>query len=142
MRNWLIVVAVVSLLVVGSIVWSVVSALMRASKREEKERAEAAAVTRQWEAGLVAWEQARGQARWNDLCGRFGPDIGGRIFRGEHWQGQTTEQLVLSIGRPADIDESVKRTKTTHVFKYHPNGIGRYNLRITLDDGIVVGWDA
>ncbi len=138
----IIVVAIVGLLISGAMVWGLVAVGKHVLASDEKQVAIKQAAIQQGYAEQAALQQAREQAYWDNLCSRFGPEIAGRILRNEYWQGQTTEQLVLSLGRPADFDESVKRTKTTHVFKYHPNGIGRYNLRITLDDGIVVGWDS
>ena len=57
------------------------------------------------------------------------------------WQGQTAEQVIDAIGEPKDIDEKVLKTKVKHTWKYFPSGRRRYGLRITLDDGIVTGWD-
>ena len=57
------------------------------------------------------------------------------------WQGQTPSQLLDSIGNPVDIDKKVMKTKTKKVWKYNETGKGRYGLRITLEDGEVVGWD-
>ncbi|WP_437685776.1 hypothetical protein [Sorangium sp. So ce176] len=81
------------------------------------------------------------QQRWNQLCGRFGPDLAARIYRGELWVGMTAEMLMHSKGPPEDIDEKVLKTKTKHVYKYFQTGTNRYALRVTLDDGIVTGWD-
>lgn len=44
-----------------------------------------------------------------------------------------------SLGRPLDIDQKVLKTK--EVWKYNQTGKGRYALRITLENGEVVGWD-
>ncbi len=57
------------------------------------------------------------------------------------WQGQTTEQLLDSLGRPVDLDEKVLKTKKREVWKYDHQGANRYNLRVTLDNDLVVGWD-
>jgi hypothetical protein len=40
-----------------------------------------------------------------------------------------------------DIDTKVMKQFTRHVYKYNQSGKGRYRLRITLEDGIVVGWE-
>jgi len=56
------------------------------------------------------------------------------------WQGQTQEQLLDSLGRPQDIDETVMKTKLKQVWKYQSQGSNRYGLRITLEDRTVVGW--
>jgi len=57
------------------------------------------------------------------------------------WQGQTSEQLLDSLGRPYDIGRKVMKSKTKEVWKYNRLSTNRYGLRITLEDDIVVGWD-
>jgi ATPase subunit of ABC transporter with duplicated ATPase domains len=81
------------------------------------------------------------QARVDDLARRFGPDVAARLLRKEVWVGQTHEQLVAALGEPVDVDTKVLKTKTKQVFKYMPTGTNRYAIRITLDDGVVVGWE-
>jgi hypothetical protein len=68
-------------------------------------------------------------------------EIVDRIMDHRFWQGQTTEQLMDSLGRPADIDEKVFKTKTKQTWKYSPTGKNRFALRITVENGLVVGWD-
>ena len=63
------------------------------------------------------------------------------IMRRMFWQGQTEEQLIDSLGRPLDIDERVFKTKTKETWKYNQIGKNRFGLRVTLENGIVVGWD-
>ncbi|WP_437319749.1 hypothetical protein [Sorangium sp. So ce385] len=111
---------------------------LRAAEARRRAEQEAAAA----EAARHAAEQAaREQQRWNQLCGRFGPDLAARIHRGELWVGMTAEMLTHSKGSPEDIDEKVLKTKTKHVYKYGQTGINRYALRVTLDNGVVTGWD-
>lgn len=57
------------------------------------------------------------------------------------WQGQTSEQLMDSLGSPVDIDEKVLKTKKKEIWKYNHQGGNRFGLRITLDNDVVVGWD-
>lgn len=57
------------------------------------------------------------------------------------WQGQTAAQLVDSIGSPSAIDNKLLKTKKKEIWKYHPTSPTRFNLKITLEDDIVVGWD-
>ena len=57
------------------------------------------------------------------------------------WRGQTADQLRDSLGEPLDIDQKVLKTKLKEVWKYQELGKNRYALKITLDDGVVVGWD-
>lgn len=61
----------------------------------------------------------------------------GRYF----WQGQTQEQLIDSIGRPVAVDSKVLRSSVREVWKYNQTGKNRYNLRVTLENGRVTGWD-
>lgn len=115
-----IVVAIIGLLISGVMVWALVAIGKHVVASDERKTAIKQAAIQHEYAEQAALQQAREQAYWDNLCSRFGSEIAGRILRKEYWQGQTTEQLVLALGRPADFDESVKRTKTTHVFKYHP----------------------
>lgn len=57
------------------------------------------------------------------------------------WRGQTAAQLMDSLGEPLDIDQKVMKTKVREVWKYEQTGKNRYGLKITLEDGVVVGWD-
>jgi hypothetical protein len=63
------------------------------------------------------------------------------IMQKKVWQGQTLDQLTDSLGIPADIDEKVLKTKTKEIWKYNHQSANRYGLRITLENGCVVGWD-
>jgi hypothetical protein len=63
------------------------------------------------------------------------------IVQRRFWQGQTSEQLTDSLGNPVSVDQKILKSKTREVWKYNRQGSNRYGLRITLDDGIVVGWD-
>ena len=64
-----------------------------------------------------------------------------RIMSRSFWQGQTNEQLLDSLGNPVVIDEKVFKTKTKQVWKYHQTAKNRFALRITLENGEVVGWE-
>ena len=57
------------------------------------------------------------------------------------WQGETAEQVRLSLGEPIAIDAKALRTKQQEVWKYGHEGGNRYRLRITLDNERVVRWD-
>jgi len=69
------------------------------------------------------------------------PEIAKRILAGHIWQGQTSEQLIDSIGWPLDIDRKVLKTKKKEIWKYNSQGKNRYGLRITLENDVVIGWD-
>lgn len=76
------------------------------------------------------------------LMAKYGnADTVDKIMRRMFWQGQTSDQLIDSIGRPIDIDRKILKTKSKEVWKYNQTGKGRFGLRITVENGEVVGWD-
>lgn len=81
--------------------------------------------------------------RRKQLTGKYGdPEIARRIMRRVLWPGETQEQLLESLGTPADTDQKILKTKSKEIWKYRPVGKNRFGLRVTLDDGIVVAWDS
>lgn len=64
-----------------------------------------------------------------------------RIYGGYFWEGQTSEQLLDSLGSPEAVDNKLLKTKTKEVWKYNRQGVNRFALRITVENGYVVGWD-
>jgi len=64
-----------------------------------------------------------------------------RIISKTLWVGETTQQLVDSLGWPIDKDEKVLKTKRKEIWKYYSRGVNRYGLRVTIEEGVVVGWD-
>jgi hypothetical protein len=63
-----------------------------------------------------------------------------KIMRKMIWQGMTNEQLVDSLGRPADIDEKVYKRKTVLTYKYNQDGARRFRTRVNIENGTVIGW--
>ena len=81
--------------------------------------------------------------RRRQLTEKYGdPEVARRIMKRELWQGETQEQLLESLGTPADTDQKVLKTKSKEVWKYRPVGKNRFGLKVTLDDGIVVASDS
>lgn len=81
-------------------------------------------------------------ARAHAIYAKYGQtETAERIIKRQVWVGQSTEQLRDSLGSPVDVDEKVLKTKTKHVWKYVHRGGNRFGLRITLENGFVVGWD-
>lgn len=68
------------------------------------------------------------------------PIVVERIMNKEIWQGMTDEQLVDSWGRPEAKDSKLYKTKTSEIFKYGKIGKNRFVERVTVENGIVVGW--
>lgn len=92
---------------------------------------------------LFIWYQHdKKQKRLSYLRGKYeNKEVVQKIFQGYFWQGQSEEQLRDALGSPADIDHKVLKTKTRDVWKYHHQGGNRFGLRITVEDGYVIGWD-
>jgi len=88
---------------------------------------------------VCVWAYRR---RRRHLIERYGdPAIARQIMKCVIWKGETQEQLLESLGRPADIDQKVLKTKTKEVWKYRKTARNRFGLKVTLDDGIVTGWE-
>ncbi len=68
-------------------------------------------------------------------------EIVDRIMSKTVWQGQNEEQLIDTLGKPLDIDQKVLKTKTKEIWKYNQTAKNRYGLKVTLENGLVVGWD-
>ena len=80
--------------------------------------------------------------RRKHLIEKYGDaEIARRMMKGLIWQGETREQLLESLGKPADTDEKVLKTKTKEIWKYRRTARNRFGLKVTLDDGIVVAWE-
>ncbi len=122
------------LLAVAGIVAAWVFAARATQRRAIEEERQRAAIA---EAAEAAKKQ-----RHAALVTRFGFDDALRIVRGEVWQGQTEVMLIEALGTPADQDEIVMKTKTKRTYKYRALGGKRYGLRVMLEDGLVVGWEA
>ena len=60
----------------------------------------------------------------------------GRIAR-----GMSLDMVRAVWGDPADLDETVLKTKTKHEMKYDQKGKNRFGTRVYLENGVVVGWE-
>jgi len=63
------------------------------------------------------------------------------ILAGKYWKDQTEEQLKDSLGRPSRVDTQMLKTKTKEIWKYSEQRKGQFALKITIENGKVVGWD-
>lgn len=79
-------------------------------------------------------------AKRHNLIRRFGRETGLKILAHKVWQGMTSEQLIASWGRPADIGRDIYKDRVKETWKYHKTGKNRFSDRIYVNDGIVVGW--
>jgi len=95
-------------------------------------------------AALIVPGILRSQAnkkRRETLTMRFGPQIADAIMRRQIWQGQTEEMLLESRGAPADMSETVLKTKVKRTYKYDRVAANRFALKVLVENGVVVGWE-
>jgi hypothetical protein len=91
-------------------------------------------------AALVYVRVRKRAARLAYLRAKYGDETTvQRIMGRQCWQGQTAEQLLDALGDAPSIDRDLLKTKKREVWKYGANGKGRYRVRITLDQDVVVG---
>jgi hypothetical protein len=94
---------------------------------------------------LIAWvlySIHAAKVRRQQLMQKYGDaKIVDKIMKRMFWQGQTSEQLLDSLGQPLDTDQRVLKTKIKETWKYNNTGKNRFGLRITLENNVVVGWD-
>ncbi|MDO8941393.1 MAG: hypothetical protein Q7U98_19730 [Methylicorpusculum sp.] len=91
---------------------------------------------------VIVWAALSNNQRQKALLAKYkDAEVVDMIINKIIWQNQTSEQLIDSLGQPADVDRKVMKTKIREVWKYFKTGKRRYALRITLENGVVVGWD-
>lgn len=83
------------------------------------------------------------RSRYSRLLQKYGGDekLVDALVTGTIWQGMTAEQLRDSWGEPVSIEEKVMKTKVKQVFKYKQVARNRYRDKVTLEDGVIIGWD-
>jgi hypothetical protein len=92
--------------------------------------------------GLVIASRAnKRRKRLEVLRRKYPEEIVQRILGGQIWQGQTEEQLIDAIGSPAEVDTKVLKTIQREIWKYGRISAKRFRLRITVENGMVTGWD-
>jgi uncharacterized membrane protein len=92
--------------------------------------------------GLVIASRANKlRKRLDALRSKYPEEIVQRILGGQIWQGQTEEQLIDAIGSPAEVDTKVLKTMQREIWKYGRISAKRFRLRITVENGMVAGWD-
>ena len=93
----------------------------------------------------VLWFAARQLAkrsRYARLLEKYGDEkLAHAVMDGTIWQGMTAEQLRDAWGDPVSIEEKVMKTKVKQVFKYQQVAKNRFRDKVTLEDGVVTGWD-
>lgn len=91
--------------------------------------------------GFVARAMAK-NSRYARLLTKYGDEkLVDALLTQTIWQGMTAEQLRDSWGEPAAVEQKVMKTKVREVFKYKPLGRNRFRDKVTLEDGVITGWD-
>jgi hypothetical protein len=89
--------------------------------------------------GMVWLKFAKRAKRLAYLRGKYGDEsVVQHIMSKTLWQGETAEQVRDSIGLPSSMDNNLLKTRKREVWKYHQHGRGRYRLRVTLDNDVVI----
>lgn len=121
------VVFIIILVVIGIIAIAAI-----AQHKSQKER----------EGKLLAEAHALLEERNTNIRNKYpDPEVHNKIINQEIWMGETKEMVIDSLGKPQDIDTKVTKTKTVEVIKYNRAGANRYNTKITIENGLVAGWD-
>jgi hypothetical protein len=120
--------SILGALVLGAIAFAVLNA--RAKKRAAQQELEK----------MVSQMKEREDARHSLITQRYEPEIAQRILNHQIWQGMTAEQLMDSAGVAEAIDTTVTKRGRKEVWKYGQETATRFDTRITLEDGVVVGW--
>jgi hypothetical protein len=64
-----------------------------------------------------------------------------QIMNGIIWEGMSAAHLFDSLGDPEAVDQKYLKQVSREVWKYESQPGNRYRTRVTLENGIVVGWD-
>lgn len=120
--------SVLGVLILGSIAFAVSNA--QAKKRKAKQELEK----------MVSQMKEREDARHSLITQRYDPETAQRILSHQIWQGMTAEQLMDSAGMAEAVDTIVMKTKRKEIWKYDQETATRFGMRVTLEDGVVVGW--
>ena len=138
--GWILWVFAIVAVVTGASLWYKGESAM-ARQAEDETRAEM--LRKESDRSRAELRRQRGLRR-ADLMAKYAGDqqLVERIVLGSYWDGQTAAQLKDALGNPADIAARIMRSKRQEVWKYHPTGGNRYALWITLEQDLVVRWEA
>ena len=95
-----------------------------------------------WKLLVFLIRRHKNKVRRKYLLEKYGDEkIVEDIMNSLFWQGQTEDQLYDSLGQPYDIDKKVLKSKIKETWKYQQVRKGQFALRITVENGVVIGWD-
>ena len=64
------------------------------------------------------------------------------IMAGLIRQGMTGDMVIDAWGRPDAVDRKVYKSKVKEIWKYGPGPRRSFANRVTLENGVVVGWES
>jgi hypothetical protein len=89
---------------------------------------------------LFLWRVTRGRRR-KFLMEKYGDaKVVEAILKRQIWQGMTRDQLCDSWGNPVEIGREIQKKAVKETFKYDRTGRNRFKKRVSIENGIVVGW--
>ena len=69
--------------------------------------------------------------------GLYGPsEASGVLYR-----GQERSTLINLFGHPDMVDITQTAKNRREVLKFFPSGSNRYKLKVTVENGLVIGWE-
>jgi len=57
-------------------------------------------------------------------------------------RGQCKSSLIEDFGQPNKVDVTVTKNKRKEVLKFFPAGMNRFKLKVTIENGVVTGWES
>ena len=92
---------------------------------------------------IISWRKSKRalNERRRSLMTKYNDkEIVENIINKTLWRGQTSTQIVESLGKAEDIDQKSQKTKTKEIWKYGYEGGNSYRLKINLKNDVVIGW--
>lgn len=89
-------------------------------------------------------ERNEEKKRYNSLVKIYGEKMVEKSYNEEVFINQPRELLIIAMGEPEDINESVTKDKVRETFFYNPHQTHlkttKYNYSVTLENNVVVGY--
>lgn len=110
-------------------------------RQEAEEEAERERIAEEERIERERQREERRRKRLAELTEKYNEEIADKIMAGEIWLDQTPEQLTDSWGEPDDKDIKILKTKSKEIWKYDEIGKNRYRKIVTIENGLVIGWE-
>jgi len=89
-------------------------------------------------------ERKEEKRKYNSLVKIYGEEMVEKSYNEEVFINQPRELLIIAMGEPEDIKESVTKDKVRETFFYNPHQTHlkttKYNYSVTLENNVVVGY--